>query len=62
MSAAPVEEQQEFAAAHPDLYESRDGVACLKITDGLISLASLGAPGYAHAADPDWSALAEMEP
>ena len=62
MSAAPAAEQRDFAAAHPDLYELREGVACLKITEGQNSLADLGAPGYAHAADPDWSALAEMEP
>lgn len=62
MSAAPTVEQQEFATAHPDLYELRDGIACLRINDGVISMASLNRPGYAHDADPDWSALAELEP
>ena len=56
-----VAEQKEFAAAHGDLYELRDGIACLKISGGVISLASLDAPGFAHAADPDWSAMTEME-
>jgi hypothetical protein len=61
MEAAPAAEQKEFAAAHGDLYELRDGIAYLKISGGVISLASLDAPGFAHAAAPDWSAMTEME-
>jgi len=61
MAAAPAAEQAEFVTAHPDLYELRDGIACLKVSDGVISITSLNKPGYAHAADPDWSAMTEME-
>lgn len=61
MAAAPAAEQREFATAHADLYELRDGIACLKISDGIISIRSLDAAGYAHNADPDWSAMTEME-
>ncbi|HWH83821.1 MAG TPA: hypothetical protein VNU71_16435 [Burkholderiaceae bacterium] len=55
---APAAEQGAFAAAHPDLYESRDGGAAqLCIRAGAIELDSLfAAPGFAHRADPDWRA------
>jgi hypothetical protein len=61
MAAAPAAEQAEFAMAHADIYELRDGIACLRISDGIISIQSLDAAGYAHNADPDWSAMTEME-
>ncbi|MEO8849542.1 MAG: mandelate racemase [Casimicrobiaceae bacterium] len=60
MSAAPRDEQQRFAAAHPDLYADVDGTACLAVRDGRIALDSLDAPGFAHAADPDFDAMSPM--
>ncbi|MEP7100870.1 MAG: enolase C-terminal domain-like protein [Burkholderiales bacterium] len=53
---APAAEQHAFAEAHPDLYELHDGAARLRIERGVIAIDSLFAPGYAHAASPDWQA------
>jgi len=60
MSAAPADEQEAFARAHPDLYDLEDGTAMLRIRDGVIEIGSLGAPGYASSAEPMWSSMAEM--
>jgi hypothetical protein len=60
MSAAPRDEQRRFAAAHPDLYADVNGTACLIVRDGRIALGSLDAPGFAHAADPDFDAMTPM--
>lgn len=54
---APAAEQQQFAAAHADLYAGTP--PRLHIAGGLLKLDSLFASGYAHAADPDWS---QMQP
>jgi hypothetical protein len=54
---APAHEQAAFAAAHPDLYDNGPHGARLRIDAGRISLDSLHAPGFAHAADPDFSSL-----
>ncbi|MBS0448469.1 MAG: hypothetical protein JSR59_21300 [Proteobacteria bacterium] len=57
-NGAPMAEQQAFAAAHPDLYvEGDDGRPRLRIANGRLAIDSLDAPGYAHVADPDRSAL-----
>jgi hypothetical protein len=54
---APMAEQQAFAAAHPDLYEVRDGVARLRIERGLLPIDSLFNGGsHARGAAPDWEA------
>jgi hypothetical protein len=50
-------EANRFLAAHRDLYEAIDGSARVSIRDGRIRFASLEAPGYASAAEPDWSTL-----
>ncbi|MEO8806365.1 MAG: enolase C-terminal domain-like protein [Burkholderiaceae bacterium] len=50
---APEAEQLAFSSAHPDLY---DNTHRLRIERGLIKIDSLFAPGYAHAAEPDWQA------
>ena len=60
MSAAPRDEQRRFAAAHPDLYADVNDTACLVVRDGRIALGSLDAPGFAHAADPDFDAMTPM--
>ena len=53
---APAAEQRAFVEAHPDLYEHHDGAARLRIERGVLAIDSLFAPGYAHAASPDWQA------
>jgi hypothetical protein len=54
---APAHEADAFAAAHPELYETRDGRTRLRISDGQIAIDSLLRPGFAHSADPDWTTL-----
>ena len=60
MSAAPPGEQREFAVAHPDFYTVVDGTTCVAVRDGRIALGSLDAPGFAHRAAPDFSAMTPM--
>jgi hypothetical protein len=55
--AAPAAEQQAFAAAHGDLYETAGGRPRLAIRDGRIAIGSLAQPGFAHGADPDFGSL-----
>ena len=50
-------EGQRFLAAHPDLYEHGRGTVRVSIRDGRLRFASLDVPGYASAAEPDWSTL-----
>lgn len=64
MRHRPQAEQRRFAAAHADLYRLDalpDGnrVARLKISQGVVAIDSLACPGFAHAADMDWT---ELEP
>ncbi|MBC8059004.1 MAG: hypothetical protein H7Y61_20745, partial [Rhizobiales bacterium] len=54
---APAAEQAAFAAAHPDLYTRDSGDVRLAIVAGSIELDSLHAPGFAHAAEPDFESL-----
>ncbi|MDM0034008.1 hypothetical protein QTI33_17875 [Variovorax sp. J22P271] len=54
---APAAEQQAFAAAHGDLYESAGGPPRLAIRDGRVAIGSLAQPGFAHGADPDFDSL-----
>jgi len=60
MAALPTAEQQAFLDAHPDLYERSHGAVRLRIRDGRLAIASLAAPGYANAAQPDWHAMAAL--
>jgi len=62
MAGAPTAEQRAFLAAHPDLYQRADGVVRLSIVGGRIALGSLAAPGFASAAEPDWTSLKQMQP
>lgn len=57
MAGLPREEQEAFLGAHPDLYERSHGAVRLKIRDGELSIASLGCPGFASAAMPDWNSM-----
>jgi hypothetical protein len=49
----PPGEAEAFLAAHPDLYETRNGRVRLAIHDGLIAVASLAVPGFASGVRPD---------
>lgn len=60
MSGLPRAEQQAFLAAHPDLYEERRGVVHVRLREGMLDIASLGCPGYASAAMPDWHSMRRM--
>ncbi|MDQ2961663.1 MAG: mandelate racemase [Pseudomonadota bacterium] len=50
-------EQRAFLSAHPGLYQESYGGVRLAIRDGLIDISSLGAPGFASTAQPDWATL-----
>jgi L-alanine-DL-glutamate epimerase-like enolase superfamily enzyme len=56
----PEGEQERFLKAHPDLYERSLGAVRLRITEGSLLLGSLGAPGFASGALPDWDSMKEM--
>ncbi|CAN5891158.1 mandelate racemase [soil metagenome] len=61
MGFAPQGEQQAFVAAHPDLYEKRDGKpARLKAIGGRLALGSLNAPGFAVGAEMDFKSMTPM--
>lgn len=62
MSFAPPGEQADFARAHPDLYEHKDGVARLAPKEGRLTLTSLDCPGFAVAAAMDFAAMRPMPP
>ena len=57
MAALPVAEQNAFLKAHPDLYGRTAGAVRLRILEGRIAIGSLACPGYAVAAEPDWSSM-----
>jgi len=58
---APAAEQQAFAKAHPDLYETTAGRPRLAIRNGCFETASLDRPGFAHGADPDFASLLPLQ-
>jgi hypothetical protein len=60
MAALPLAEQQGFLDAHPDLYERSHGAVRVRLREGRLAIGSLGAPGYASGALPDWSAMRAM--
>jgi hypothetical protein len=60
MAGLPQAEQDAFLAAHPDLYERSHGAVRVRIDNGELSIGSLGCPGYASAAMPDWNAMRRM--
>jgi L-alanine-DL-glutamate epimerase-like enolase superfamily enzyme len=61
MAGLPEAEQARFLEAHPDLYEKSHGAVRLKIRDGNLSIGSLGGPGYASQAMPDWDKMRELK-
>jgi L-alanine-DL-glutamate epimerase-like enolase superfamily enzyme len=60
MAGLPEREQDDFLKAHPDLYERSHGAVRLKIRAGQLDIGSLGAPGFAAGAYPDWKTLAPL--
>lgn len=60
MAALPVEEQQDFLATHPDVYEHSHGAVRLRIRDGRIALGSLDCAGFASGAMPDFGEMARI--
>jgi hypothetical protein len=58
MAFAPEREQLAFVAAHPDLYEKKDGrPARLKAVGGKLALGSLDVPGFAVGAEMDFKSM-----
>lgn len=55
--SAPAHEAAAFATAHPGFYASAGGRPRLAISHGRLDLRSLHTPGFAAAAEPDWSTL-----
>jgi hypothetical protein len=51
-------EQRAFLAAHSDLYA--DGPVRVRIRDGRLAIGSLACPGFAVAAEPDWTSMRGM--
>ena len=60
MAGLPRHEQDDFLAAHPDLYARSRGAVRLKICDGRLAVGSLASPGFASGASPDWAALTPL--
>lgn len=60
MAGLPRGEQEAFLAAHPDLYEESHGAVRVKLRDGGLDIATLGCPGFASAAMPDWNSMRRM--
>jgi hypothetical protein len=60
MAARPAAEQRAFLAAHPDLYADAGGVARVRIRGGRLAIGSLACPGFAAAAEPDWTSMRDM--
>jgi hypothetical protein len=54
-------EQEAFLLAQPGLYENSRGSVRLSISNGLIDLSSLAAPGFATGAYPDWQGLQPLD-
>ena len=54
-------EQRAFLTAHPDLYNLRDSVVRLHVSDGMLDLRSLDQPGFASGAEPLWDSLAPLQ-
>ena len=57
MAGLPQREQDDFLAAHPDLYEQSRGAVRVKIRNGRLAIGSLARAGFASGAYPDWAAL-----
>ena len=58
---APVAEQEDFRSAHPGLYEGAPGAVRLRLSGGVLLLASFDAPGFASGAMPDFAAMTPLK-
>jgi len=61
MAGADASEQQRFLEAHPGLYHRINGRVCTRIENGRMDIGSLQCAGYGTAAEPDWTAMNEMQ-
>jgi hypothetical protein len=61
LAALPPAEQAAFLAAHPDLYVRDGDLVRLRIDAGRLAIGSLACPGFAAAAEPDWSSLRPID-
>jgi hypothetical protein len=57
MAALSGPEPRAFLAAHGDLYAEQAGVVRLRIAAGRLAIGSLACPGFAAAAEPDWTTM-----
>lgn len=57
---ADAPEEDAFLAAHPALYERRDGAVRLRIADGAIDAAALAVPGFGSAVLPEFARLSPL--
>jgi len=62
MAGLPQREQDDFLAAHPDLYEHSRGAVRVKIRNGRLAIGSLASAGFASGAYPDWASLRPLVP
>ena len=60
MAGLPQPEQDDFLAAHPDLYERSHDAVRLKIRAGQLAIGSLAGHDFASGACPDWTQLAAL--
>jgi L-alanine-DL-glutamate epimerase-like enolase superfamily enzyme len=61
LAALPASEQAAFLSAHPDLYVRDGDLVRLRIDAGRIAIRSLDCPGFATAAEPEWSSLRPLD-
>ena len=61
LAALPPTEQAAFLAAHPDLYVRDGDLVRLRIDAGRLAIGSLACPGFAAAAEPQWSSLRPID-
>jgi hypothetical protein len=60
MAARPPAERRAFLTAHPDLYTDAGDVPRVRIRGGRLAIGSLACPGFAAAAEPDWTSMRAM--
>ena len=61
LAALPASEQAAFLRAHPDLYVRDGDLVRLRIDGGRVAIRSLACPGFAAAAEPEWSSLRPID-
>jgi hypothetical protein len=61
MKALPLQEQDAFLAAHPDLYERSHGAVRLRIREGEMAIGSLGCAGFASGVLPVFDRMRKID-